>query len=253
MQALGEKPDFTKILKTIKLKKNLSGFYRCRCYNNKLPLSPYPSLRHFKSGDMKRKARSEIEQIFVKQKEKILKVVNNLNNKYDIEFLLDHTSVGEHNKHVFIMKIKTYLSLDKDVYQPIRSYYCKKVCRLMLFYTKFKRLLKKVRAKKEKKRLFREMTLKSRKKSTILKSIGNARLETLIDMPNVINRDGVHISLAEILATGVVKANLNHNVRGTKTSNMKKEYQKQMLLNKRNQSSESFSDEEEHLRKEKLK
>lgn len=250
MKAFGEKPDFDQILNTIKLKINLSGFFRCRCYNNKLPLSPYPSLSMFMAGDMKVKTRKEIEKKFVAQKEKILKVVNNLNNKYDIEFLLDHMSVGNHNKHVFIMKIKTYLSLDKEVYMPIRSYYCKKVCRLMLFYIKFKRLLKKVRARKQKKKFFKEMTIKNRK--TRLKSTGNLKLDSLLDIPSVNNKAGEQVSLAELLATGVVKANLLAGD-GARRTNMKNQYQKQAMMNKKNLDSESFSDEEEHLRKEKLK
>lgn len=50
MRHLGEKVDADKIFGTIKMKKNVSGHYRCRFYNNIISQSPYPLLKKYQKG-----------------------------------------------------------------------------------------------------------------------------------------------------------------------------------------------------------
>lgn len=126
--------------------------------------------------------------------------------KFDLEFLFEKMKVGNYNTQVFIMKIKGYTSLDKENFMPIRSYYCKKVCRLVLFIIKLKRLLKKVRERKSKTHLKNKRTKRRKKRKTT--NTGFPRLDSLIEMDNVTNKQGEPINFAEILATGVIKANI---------------------------------------------
>ena len=194
--------DYRELVNNLKLKVENSGFFRCKLYNNKLPLSPFPNQSELNSSIIGKMTDEEIDQLYYKKKKDVYRVCNNMNTKHDLEFLIDPYKIGSKNT-VYILKIRNYISMNEQGHKPIRSYFCKKYCRLIIFYMKFVRLLKKVRARK------RAELAKNMKKAIIAKKAVSFEKKRRGSYRHDSAKNIEHINF--MLATGVVQAVHNPN------------------------------------------
>ena len=208
-RAVGNKVNYEKIVEKIDLKKNMNGFFRAECFNNKLPIDPYPDKRKFSRKKILDKSKMEqLKETFERSKETILNTCHNLINKYEIEFKLRAMQVGNHNKCVFVMKISNYMSLGTDLLKPIKSYYCRKICRFAMMIIRFRRLLKTARKVIEERRA-QELIDKMRvAKGDQANMFGAGYYPLLANEYVEVLPDGDKIPLIELVTVGVVSANL---------------------------------------------
>lgn len=128
--------------KALLLTRNQNGLFKCRFYNNTKNFPPYPDLSFIQKADLLQMNKTDLEDIYLNQKLRLMAILNNSTNKYDIEFELELLQIRSLKKLVVILRVDKYFSLDQEYFMPIRSDFTRKVCRIMLVYIKLKRNLR---------------------------------------------------------------------------------------------------------------
>lgn len=132
--------DFDQLLKEAEFQKNLNSYYYSRLYNQKLSFDPYPKIKTLDYNSLKEEI-EEYEVLFADKKKQVYRNCNNMTNKFGIEFKIEKFPIGR-LEAVFVLKVKNVSSLNSRNLKPIRSFFAKKVCRILLAYVRFKKLLR---------------------------------------------------------------------------------------------------------------